>query len=69
MSAQHAGTRKWQKIINHEKKDNIKFVDSNYNDSNILNANVSNDFNICSSSSSTTTTFNNFQNSPLYQVF
>ena len=66
MSAQHAGTRKWQKIINHE-KDNIKFVDSNYNDSNTLNANVSNDF--ITSSTSSTTTFNNFQNSSLYQVF
>ncbi|KNC30942.1 hypothetical protein FF38_04464 [Lucilia cuprina] len=62
MSAQHAGTRKWQKIINHEKKDSTVVNNNNlYNDFNLLSANLSNDFN------TSTTTSNNIQNSSLYQ--
>lgn len=63
MSAQHAGTRKWQKIINHEKDStNIATITSANNNFIDSNTNSSNDFNQFSSS-------NNFKNSSFYQVF
>lgn len=61
MSAQHAGTRKWQKIINHEKDTTATtLANYNYNEFTPLNTNFRNNFNISS---------NNFQISSLYQVF